>query len=244
MNETPVTEAEERSAPDDAAVAFYAMRRQLALLAAAVEGFAGRQEAIAARDYAPDMEKIAERMASASHIIGVLAERPAIALTPAETARQIEIAGKTVRQADHVALEEARQAFAHATQKLDGVVTRARTHEKQVDALVWAALIGMVAAMLLILLGNAALERLGWVPSAEARAVALLGGDRWKAGQALMAAESPDRWREMVAAVKLADANAEILALCAARARHYGKAVRCTINLRAPAAPSTEHDRQ
>jgi hypothetical protein len=208
------------------------MRRQLALLAAAVEGLASRQDEIATRDYAPDLEKIAERMASVGHAIGVLAERPAIALTPVETARQIEAAGKTMRQADHAALGEARHAFAHAAQELDGVVVRVRTHEKQVDALIWAALFGMIAAMVLILLGNTALERLGWLPSAEQRAVALLGGDRWKAGQILMAVENPVRWREMLDAVKLTDANAETLALCAAHARHDGKAAHCTIDMR------------
>jgi len=244
MNETPVAEEEERTAPDDAAVAFDAMRRQLALLTAAVEGFASRQEALRARDYAPDLEKIVERLARVGHTIGVLAERPAMALTPAEMARQIEAGGKTVRQADHAALGEARQALVQATRDLDGVVARARTHEKQVDALVWAALFGMVAAMLLILLGNAALERLGWIPSAEARAVALLGGDRWKAGQALLAAENPDRWREMLAAVKLADTNAETLALCVARTRQ-GKAVRCAIDMQGqPVSPLVEQGRQ
>jgi hypothetical protein len=240
-----VFEAEERPASDEVTVAFDAMRCQLALLTSAVEGFASRQEAIAARDYGPDLEKIAERMARVSHNINVFAERPAIALTPVETARQVEIAGKAVRQADHAALGEARQALAQAAQDLDGVVTRVRTHEKQVDALVWAALFGMVAAMLLILLGNAALERLGWLPSTEQRAVALLGGDRWKAGQALMAAENPARWREMLAATKLADANAETLALCAARARQHAKAARCTIDVPAqPVAPSVEHGRR
>lgn len=227
-----MNEADDTSMPaDDAAKAFNAMQRQLALLTAAIEGFAARQETIGARDYAPDLEKIAERLARVGHNIDVLAERPAMALTPVETARQIEVAGKTVRQADHAALGEAREAFGKAALNLDGVMVRARTHEKQVDALVWAALIGMVAAMLVILLGHAALERLGWVPSAEQRAVALLGGDRWKAGQALMAAESPDRWREMLAALALADSNTETLALCAARARHHGKATRCTIDL-------------
>jgi hypothetical protein len=245
MSAVDFTGTDDRPASDDAAVAFEAMRRQLALLASAIEGFASRQDSIATRDYAPDLENIAERMARVSHNINVLAERPAVALTPVETARQIEAAGKTVRQADHAALDEARQALTQAAQQLDGVVARARTHEKQVDALVWAALFGMVAAMLLILLGNAALERLGWLPSAEQRAVALLGGDRWKAGQALMAAEDPERWREMLDVFKLADANAETLALCAARARHDGKAARCTIDVqRVFAPPPLKHGRQ
>ena len=231
MSVPEIPEANERSASDDAASAFDAMRRQLALLTSAVEGFASRQEAIAARDYGHDLEKIAARMANVGNAINVLAERPAIALTPVEMALQIEVAGKTVRQSDHVALDEARQAFSQTTRELDGVVTRARTHEKQIDALIWAALFGLIAAMLLILLGNAALERLGWLPSTEQRAVALLGGDRWKGGQALMAAENPARWREMLDAVRLADTNAETLALCAARARQKGRAARCTIDV-------------
>ncbi len=45
----------------DPAGAFERMRRQLALLAAAVEGFASRQQAIEARDYAPDLGRLIER---------------------------------------------------------------------------------------------------------------------------------------------------------------------------------------
>ena len=46
-----------------------------------------------------------------------------------------------------------------------------------------------------------------------------------------MARENPDGWRAILDAVKLADANAETLALCAARARENGKAARCMINV-------------
>lgn len=245
MSVEDVTEADERPASDDAAVAFDAMRRQLALLTSAVEGFASRQEAITARDYGPDLEKIAARMANVGNAINVLAERPAIALTPAEMARQIEAAGKTIQQADHAAFSGAQQGLAQAARELDGMVARERTREKQVDALIWAALFGMITAMLFILLGNAALERLGWLPSAEQRAVALLGGDRWKAGQALMATENPARWREMLDAIKLANANAETLTRCAARARQDGKATPCTIDVSPPSARAlVEHGRQ
>lgn len=146
-----MTEPDQTRAPDDAAVAFDAMRRQLALLSAAVEGFASRQQAIAARDYAPDLEKIAERIARVNHNIGVLAERPGVALTPEEVARQIDAAGKSVREGDHAALAQEQHAQAQTAQQL--------------DALMGAAMVGLVAAMLLILLGGAELERMDWRPS-------------------------------------------------------------------------------
>lgn len=121
------------AAADDATVAFDAMRRQLALLTSAVERFASRQEAITAFDYGPDLEKVAARMANVGNVINVLAGRPAIALTPVEMARQIEIAGKTMRQSDHVALDETRQVFAQATRELDGVIARrARMHVRAI----------------------------------------------------------------------------------------------------------------
>lgn len=218
--------------PDDAAIAFDAMRRQLALLASAVEGFASHQEVVAARDYAPDLEKIARRIARVNENIVILSERPGVALKPVDIAEQIEAAGKSVREADHAALCDAHRTQSQATQNLDGLINRVRTRAEQTDALIWAAMVGIVAAMLLILLGNVALERLGWLPSAETRAMALLGGDRWKAGQVLMAAEDPVRWRDMVKAVRLADANAEALARCG----HEGKTVRCSIEV--PAEPA------
>lgn len=226
-----MTDPDQTRAPDDAAVAFEAMRRQLALLSAAVEGFASRQEAIAARDYAPDLEKIAERLTRVNHNIGVLAERPGVALTLDEVTRQIDAATTTVRKADHAALAQAQHVQSQAAQQLDGLIDRIRTRAQQTDALVWAAMFGLVAAMLLILIGSAALERMGWRPSAETRAVALLGGDRWKAGQALMASEDPVRWRQIGDAVRLSDTNAEAIARCVARARKEGRPTRCAINV-------------
>ncbi len=62
MSAVDVTRTDDRPESDEAAAAFDAMRRQLALLASAAEGFASHQQAIATRDYGPDLEKIAARM--------------------------------------------------------------------------------------------------------------------------------------------------------------------------------------
>jgi hypothetical protein len=108
MSEFDVTTDE---TPTDPAEAFERMRGQLALLTAAVEGFASRQQAIEARDYAPDLSRPIERQDRVRDAIMKLSDRPAVALTPEALTIQIADAAKAARRADQELLqtEAARQ---------------------------------------------------------------------------------------------------------------------------------------
>jgi hypothetical protein len=137
---------------DNAAAAFDAMRRQLALLAAAVEGFAARQDVIAARDYAPDLAQIIELQDWSVKAIKTLAGRPGIALTPEVIAEQIEAAAVTVRCADHEALAEATRRQIEATRHLEAMIGQARAKQQQSDALIWAWVSGAITVLVVIAL--------------------------------------------------------------------------------------------
>jgi hypothetical protein len=131
----------------DPAEAFERMRRQLALLTAAVEGFASRQQAIEARDYAPDIARLIERQERFTAAIRTLADRPAMALTPEVLAIQIADAGKVARRSDQelIQTETARQRG--AAQQLEAIVGHARTRQQQTDGLIWAILSGMMITL-------------------------------------------------------------------------------------------------
>ncbi|MDQ8756914.1 hypothetical protein RCO27_11820 [Sphingosinicella sp. LHD-64] len=147
--------------PDDAAAAFEAMRRQLALLTSAVEGFAARQEAIAARDYAPDLARLIKAQGQVHEAINELNRRPGVSLTPKDIAEQIDAAAVTNRLADHTALVEAAHGQAEAARRLDAMIGRLRTDQQQRDALAWAWLAGMVTVMVLVILAQVVGMRVG-----------------------------------------------------------------------------------
>lgn len=134
----------------DPAEAFEAMRRQLALLAAAVEGFASRQERIEARDYAPDLARLIERQEQVVEAVVKLRDRPALALTPETMAAEIAEAGRDARKADHQLIETAASQQRSATQALETIVGHARTREKQVDAMIWAWIGGVITVLPLL----------------------------------------------------------------------------------------------
>lgn len=165
-------EPAERNAPAlDAAMAFENMRRQLALLTAATEGFAARQAALEARDYAPDLGRLAGAMDRTHEAINILNRRPGVALTPETVAAQIERAAVPLRRADHDALREAVQALGQATQRIDGIVDRARTREQQCDALIWAVMAGVLIATVCFVLAAALSDLHSSVPQSAAHAV-------------------------------------------------------------------------
>ena len=135
----------------DPAEAFERMRGQLALLTAAVEGFASRQQAIDARDYAPDLARLIERQERMVEAIKMLAGRPAVALTLQDFAAQIAEAGRSAREADRKMLAQAMERQRENAQVLAAIVGQARTRAAQFDALVWSAIGGFVSAAALIL---------------------------------------------------------------------------------------------
>ena len=165
-------EPAERDAPAlDASTAFENMRRQLALLTAATEGFAARQAVLEARDYAPDLARLAGAMERTHEAINILYRRPGVALTPETVAAQIESAAAPLRRADHDALGKAAQALDRATQHIDAIAGRARTREKQMDAVIWAVMAGILIATVSFILAAALSGRHSSVPRSTAHAV-------------------------------------------------------------------------
>lgn len=134
----------------DPAEAFEGMRRRLALLAAAVEGFASRQERIDARDYTSDLARLIERQEQLADAFVKLRDRPALALTPERMAAEIVEAGRDARKADHQLIETAASQQRSATQALETIIGHARTREKQVDAMIWAWIGGVLTVLPLL----------------------------------------------------------------------------------------------
>lgn len=229
-------EGHKQESLSDAAVAFEGMRRQLALLESAVAGFAGRQEDIHARDYAPELAQIIESQDKIAAGLRTLAERPAMALSPEALASEIEHAGAGVRNADHRTIHDSAARLDQAIGRINGVVENALTADRQKVWMVWAAAGGMAFGMLLwsFLPGSIARampESWHWP---EAMAANMLARDGWDAGERLMQVADPERWRGMEASRALVLNNASAFAACRKRLRATKTTTVCRIKISRP----------
>ena len=196
MEQTPDTE----DPVDPAAQAFEALRRQVAALDATITGLAAEHGP--APDYSESLGQIADDVAHVAKGVSQLAASPALALTPAEVARQIVWAGTEARRQDHAALQAALGGLERATGDLRGWIESARLASLQNWRLVQVGFAGLVGGILLggLLPGaiaSSAPERWAW---REKMAAGLLHRDLWAAGERMLAVADPERWRAMQAA--------------------------------------------
>ena len=214
----------------DALAAFERMSRQLAMLTAAVEGFAARQARIEQRDYTQDLAQLADRQDKVETAIRTLADLPGARLTPDSLAEGVSKAAVTLRALDKAALVSAQKTMDDARSAMDAVVVGARTKQEQGAALEWTAAIFTVVTMLLLTLGPLLLDAL-WPAAAEERAAAVLHKSRWEAGIELMASGDPVRWRQVVDADRFQHDTAQTVSACQNRANAARRSVRCSIKI-------------
>lgn len=183
--------------PADAATAFEALRREVALLNVAVAGLAAERSP--APDYSETLGEIAKGVSVAVGQLGRLVASPALAMSPVEMARQIAAAGDEARRQDRASVHQAQEELQSSARNLDGWVDRARLASVQNWRLVQAAAIGVVGGVVLYasvptVVVNAAPARWAWP---EKRAARVLDRDMWSAGERLLSVADPERWRRI-----------------------------------------------
>ncbi|NQE60784.1 DUF6118 family protein [Caulobacter sp. RHG1] len=183
--------------PADAAVAFEALRREVALLNVAVAGLAAERSP--APDYSETLGEITKGVSGAVARLGKVMASPALAMSPVEMARQIAAAGDEARRQDWAAMQQAQEALQRAVRDLDGWIDRARLASVQNWRLMQAAAFGVVGGVVLYvsvstIIVNAAPTRWAWP---EKRAAHVLDRDMWSAGERLLSVADPERWRRL-----------------------------------------------
>jgi len=216
---------------DPAAVAFEALRREVALLNVALAGLAA--ERASAPDYSETLGEIAQGVMVAVGRIGKLATSPALTAKPAEIARQITAAGDEVRRQDRAPLHQAHEMLQRAAGDLRGWVDTARLANVQNWRLLQAALAGVIGGAVLgasfpVIVARAAPEQWAWP---ERRAARVLHRDMWPAGERLLAVADPQRWQEMQTARRIVEHNRDVLARCVAEAQKAKGGKRCLISV-------------
>ncbi|TPG39846.1 hypothetical protein EAH79_14285 [Sphingomonas koreensis] len=221
----------------DALAAFERMGRQLAMLTAAVEGFAARQARIEQRDYTQDLAQLTERHDKVEAAIRTLASRPGVQLTPSSLAEGIAKASVQLRAPEQAALAAARAAMNEASGAMTNVVVAARSRADQRDAIIWAAVIATGVTMLFFIFAPLLIGKL-WPAVAEDRAAAILNKSRWDAGIELMSAGDPTRWRQLVDADRFQRETAQAVSACQKRADASKRTVRCPMQIEPTVAAS------
>lgn len=183
--------------PADAAAAFEALRREVALLNVAMAGLAAERSAVP--DYSETLGEIAKGVSIAVGRLGKVMTSPSFALSPADLARQIAVAGDEARRQDRAAVHQAQEALLRSARDLEGCIDRARLAALQNWRLVQAAGVGVVAGALLwacvpTVIVNAVPADWAWP---EKRAAHVLRRDMWSAGERLMSIADPERWRRL-----------------------------------------------
>lgn len=128
-------------------------------------------------------------------------------------------------------LEQARRDSVLTTRDLAGIIGSARTQDQQRKWVMITAAVALAGGII----ASPFLARLlpfGW----DGRmAATIMGSDRWNAGAALMAAQSPQAWRDLEAAAELLTPNKTALAACRDTATKMKKEQHCIVVV--PAAP-------
>lgn len=114
---------------NDPASAFETLRGEVGLLRRALEGLAAERQA--APDYMPTMADQARRLAGIERLLEGFSRSPALQLTPASLAADIERAGASVRAGDLETLTRAFGTLRASIASIDGVVRNARTAKQQ-----------------------------------------------------------------------------------------------------------------
>lgn len=233
-------EADQASEPEevsDAAAEFAAMRRKLALVLAAQEGFAARLQELHSRDYSDDLSKIQAQQEVTSRALTAFADTPAMQVSLSDVTAGIKRAGATIRAEEQQALIDARREFVHAAQDVQQVVASAREAEVQRKWLMGATAGGMILGMFLFAVLPGAIARSmpeSWLWP-EQRAIKAMGLDGWQAGNRLLQVSDPDRWEAQRQAIMLMKANEQAIAECWGRSLKRKGAVRCSIEVDAEA---------
>lgn len=187
----------EAEPPADAAAAFEALRREVALLNVAIAGLAA--ERVSAPDYSETLGEIAKGVSVVVGRVGKVLMSPALNVSPGEMARQIAAAGDEARRQDRSALQMAQKSLQRAAGDLRGWIDAARLASLQNLRLLQVGAVGVVFGCAVGVLTPAAItsvapEAWAWP---EKRAARILRRDLWSAGERMLSVADQRRWQTM-----------------------------------------------
>ncbi len=209
----------------DAAQAFEELTAEIVALKASVDELASGIYAHPPPDYTTSLGAIAKGLTEVSDRLAQIEQHPALRVTPANFGEAVARAGSGAMREAANQLDQARRESERMIHDLAQIIGSARTQDRQFK---WVAITAAVALAGGIIV-SPFLGRL--LPSGiDGRmAATIMGADRWHAGAALMAAQSPQAWRDLEAAAALLVSNKASLAACREAAAKAKKEQHCLL---------------
>lgn len=133
----PMRETDKSSSGDPAALAFEALREEVALVRRAVAGLAAERAAIEIPDYSETLGKIMQSSAATAKHIKTLAERPILHTTVQDWADAIVQANTPARQASQNNLANLHRQLSEVADGMAASLRKARTADQQRQWLLW-----------------------------------------------------------------------------------------------------------
>lgn len=127
------------------AQAFEAVRHELSLLHNAVANLTAARERIP--DHTAALDGIDRSLGNVRARLAAVEQTPAVSLTPAEMAKQINLAAQAVRAEDRRMLDTARASLDRSAGQIDGVVKRGQAADKQLERQIWCVAAGTLAGI-------------------------------------------------------------------------------------------------
>lgn len=139
--------ASQQAIADDPSQAFESLRQEISLLHNAIQGLTAAREKIP--DYAPTLNAIGKLIRTGLEGVDRIEQAPAVKLTPAAMVRELNQAAGQVRAEDKRQLDEACAALHHAIGRIDGLVARAMSTDRQRQRERWIGGGALLAGILL-----------------------------------------------------------------------------------------------
>ncbi|HEX4738818.1 MAG TPA: DUF6118 family protein [Allosphingosinicella sp.] len=134
-------------AASDPARAFDDLRGEVSLLRRAVQGLTAEREN--APDYLPTLQQMVERLDRIARTVECVSKAPAMKLSVESLASRIEETMAKARGEARQLIADAKAATHTSIARIDAVVERGRTAERQWRQLLWTAVIAFVLGIVL-----------------------------------------------------------------------------------------------
>ncbi len=215
-----------------AEAAFAELSAKVDFLETLLRGLVAKREE--APDYSETLGEIAALLERMRKAINTLAHRPAMEITPDEMARQIAAAATKARAEDAATINQARDRIDKAAGRMEHLAGTVATVRDQRRHLLWMAIGGLFAGMLLwsFLPGTivrAMPESWLWPERMAARTLDL---DRWAAGERLLTTAEPERWQTVLFSNALVQDNRDAIGKCRKNASKAKRPGRCTVEIK------------
>jgi hypothetical protein len=167
--------------------AFEALRAEVAGLRQIVEGQT-------APDYGLTLGAIAKELQAIGARLDTIENHPAMAMTPAKYAGQLDATAERAHQASSKAVWDAKAQLGDAVRRVEHLAGAVSTRDEQRR---WFGVATVCGVMLGVALWYVLPSLLPW-GAGDWLASSLIGGGRWRAGETLMERASPESFARMV----------------------------------------------